>query len=180
MIKMISLNRLVYKKRSSEFIEYIKGKKIVGIDPGATTGVTVFNGLDVVSNTQLITGKGEDNTTQAEVLVNNFELLFKGTDYIVMEDYRVYGTHADTHIGIRLYTPELIGMIKFRAYELNIPIYVQSASQAKAFFTNDKLRQWGFIAKKGGHATNHWLDAVRHVLYFLVFNKDIIIKKGEC
>ena len=90
-------------------------------------------------------------------------------DFIIYEDYRVYKDKADTHIGKELFTPFLIGCIRMYAYLNNIPVLNQMAGTVKPFVTNDKLKGWGFYTK----GIHHSLDAHRHIIWCLVFNKNL-------
>lgn len=89
-------------------------------------------------------------------------------EFVVFENYRVYGTHAKQHINSELFTPQLIGRIK-SACELNNKEYaMMMASQSKAFVTDDRLVQWGMI-KGPSHEFRHCIDAARVGLTYLLF-----------
>lgn len=169
---MLGFQEFLRKRRGNKWYKKYENITFMGIDPGATTGVTVVKGLVVKDKNQLDTGKGNDFKYQAKSL---FDYLDEHKpDYIVCEDYRVYEDKADIHIGIKLYTPELIGMIKAWAYLNDCEVIMQPAILIKrGFVTNDKVKSWGHGKVKGGHSKNHWHDALKHLMYALLFNKDL-------
>lgn len=62
---------------------------------------------------------------------------------------------------------EIIGCLKFFAWEAALPLVFQSPASAKSFATNDRLKQLGMWHKGGaGHAN----DALRHAVVSHVKN----------
>jgi hypothetical protein len=130
-------------------------------DPGHTTGYAVFRGLELVEWGELVTKPIE---TAAEVL--NDMIHMKAPHIIVMESYRVYKWKAKHHGGSELLTARVIGCIETLAVIHFVPnIIKQPAHIAKAFCTNQRLKQWGFYDTGARHAN----DAIRHGCHFLLF-----------
>jgi hypothetical protein len=169
---MLPFEEFMKKKRGNKWIKKYEETVFVGLDPGATTGVCeVINGI-VVNKGQLDTGKGENYNKQVKVIFDY--LNDKKPKFIVCEDYRIYEDKAKIHIGMRLYVPELLGIIKTWAYLNDCTVIMQPAIIIKrGFITNDKVKTWGYGKIPGGHSNNHWHDALKHLMYALLFNKDI-------
>jgi hypothetical protein len=145
--------------------EALKGcdLKIVGIDPGETTGVAYFHGPNLIEAKQLSTGLMPDAAGDIEHYLNN---LPQGLDAVVMESYRVYSWKAKTHAWAGLHTPRLIGAIEYICkFRLGVPLHQQSAYQGKTFCTDEKLQAWGLYHRGERHAR----DAIRHVCQHLLF-----------
>jgi hypothetical protein len=87
-------------------------------------------------------------------------------DYIIIESFRIYAHKAKSLTNDPMLTPKIIGKLEewFKGYK----IVYQSASMAKGFFTNDRLKEMGLYVKN-----KHERDSIRHGLYFLYFGKEI-------
>ena len=136
--------------------------RLLVLDPGNTTGYALFK-------EHTLSAYGEVETIKDDILRwdNLFELfdLTKPT-YVVCENYRIYQQKLARHSFSPVHTLRLIGGIDLCSWNDRIPIHYQMASQAKAFVTDDKLKEWGFW-KEG---MRHSRDAIRHGLYFLLFH----------
>ena len=64
---------------------------------------------------------------------------------------------------------KVIGVIEEWARQNEIPITFQTPSQAKHFFTDERLKERGVYYKGEQHAR----DAARHLLYFQTFGEGI-------
>ncbi len=137
---------------------------ILCLDPGETTGYAVFDAGDLVA-------AGEFKSKPVELgFKETGNMIDKYLPWvIVVEEYRVYGWKTKQHAWAELHTPQLIGAIKGMASMHDVPVYMQGAGLVKPFFTNDKLKEYGFYQKGSTHAR----DAVRHGCYFLIFSKQI-------
>jgi len=133
------------------------------LDPGETTGYAIFHGSKLTSWGQTATVNKDD------LLWNNLEeiLMSQEHDFVVCENYRVYQHKLDRHSFSAIPTLRLIGAIDYHCWKHHRPVQYQMASQAKAFVTDRKLKEWGFW-KEG---MKHSRDAIRHGLYFLLFYK---------
>lgn len=104
---------------------------------------------------------------------------------IVIEDYMLYATKADTQIGSRFETPKLIGLIQYHCYLKGIPIHLQTATSVKRRWKNFLLEKKGFLVlksyKKGAKVyemvyindykvNDHIVDSVRHAVHFYHFH----------
>ncbi|MEM3041551.1 MAG: hypothetical protein QXG97_05965, partial [Nitrososphaerota archaeon] len=143
--------------------------KVVGIDPGETAGLCLFQGPTLCKATQV---KG-DVPQQAGILCSF--LRETRPCVVVMEDYRVYPWRAKQHTWNSLHTPRLIGAIEYVCYVLNLRLRRQTAQQAKGFCTDEKLRSWGLWVEGQKHAR----DAIRHVVYHLLFEVSRVQKQAE-
>lgn len=140
----------------------LEPKRLLALDPGETTGVALFEDRKLISANQIGTG----NMQLAPRFIAN---LFKECqpDFVVFEDYRVYAWKKDQHSWAALHTPRLIGGIETLLNLAGTPFHKQMANLAKGFATDDKLRAWDMYEKGQKHAR----DAIRHGIYFLLFNK---------
>lgn len=62
---------------------------------------------------------------------------------------------------------EIIGIIKQFSWQYGIPIVWQTPSQAKHYFTNEKLKEMGLYTPGKTHGN----DAMRHIQYYLEFGE---------
>lgn len=142
--------------------------RVLGLDPGQTTGACVFIGSDLIDARQLATGLMPDAARTVELYIEEWK-----PDVITMEDYRVYSWKADDHKWAGLHTPRLIGAIEYMcAWGMQMPrdgfaykLIKRMAQQAKGFVTDDKLKAWGLYQVGERHAR----DAIRHAVYHLLF-----------
>lgn len=134
---------------------------IISLDPGQTTGYVIKYDSDDFPITY-----GQCQPDAIWDLLNaryhadiQFVLIYERFDY------RRHKMHADL-------TPvEVIGVIKewVRQNWLygNIEVYTQFPAQAKNFWTDDRLKEFGMYYKGQQHAR----DAARHYLYWLYFGE---------
>lgn len=97
-------------------------------------------------------------------------------DQVVIEGYRLYnhrGMAASSQANSELETPQLIGAIKLRCYQLQIPLHVQFASEVKSRWSDDVLVNTGTLERRGNRlyfndkmTNDHQRDALRHALHF--------------
>lgn len=135
--------------------------KIIGIDPGETTGLAVC-----YIDAPLIQWEFEQIGPQEHHLQLSDFLEAHYPNKIVYERFENRGNQA-----ARLVSCEYIGVIKRydQAHHKHQELIVQSASQAKGFWTNDKLKAC-FLYKTN---LKHAMDATRHVLYYLMQSKQL-------
>lgn len=134
--------------------------RVVGLDPGETTGACAFKGKEMLDARQLPTGLVGKGATE----ILNYLLAWEPS-IVVMEDYKVYAWKTKDHAWASLHTPRLIGAIEFICYRHDCPIQKQMAQQAKGFCTDDKLKAWGLYLPGQRHSR----DAIRHAVYYLLF-----------
>lgn len=80
--------------------------KLLAIDPGETVGLAF---LDTEGGKVILLGSLE---VPAPKLKRHLPILLAGVDAVVIEDYRIFASHAGHHVGTRLVTSELIGFIE--------------------------------------------------------------------
>lgn len=155
-----------------ELMERLRGsakipQRLICLDPGKTTGWCLFENGRLTQ-----TGQLPDCFDDKNIDTTGLFQLFKdiNPDFILYEDYKVYGHKLERHTFNPVFTLRLIGAIESYAQINNIPTHKQMAVTAKNFVTDDKLKQWGFWQS----GMRHSRDAIRHGCYFLLF-----YKKGE-
>lgn len=97
-------------------------------------------------------------------------------DSVVMEGYRLYnhrGMAASSQANSELETPQLIGALKLKCFQFQIPYHIQFASEVKSRWNDNVLVNTGVLERRGnrlyfnGKMTNdHQRDALRHGLHF--------------
>jgi len=123
--------------------------KIIGFDPGGTTGMTIY----------------EDDEWSFEQLSGNHhgelyrQLTVYNPDLIICESYDKRSNLAANPIAL-----EYIGIIKTYCDSTGVPLVFQNSSVAKAFWTNSKLKTCGVYSTGLKHAN----DATRHILSYLL------------
>lgn len=130
----------IMKATKQEYSNYTD-KRLLALDPGGTTGMAQWDGSGKIALTQLDTDdvpKGFD-VIQAELIK------FK-PEHVRYEDYKVYAWKTADHSFASLHTPQLIGAIRVIGHLHNIPMSCKMAQQAKAFWTDDKLKLCGLYS----------------------------------
>lgn len=133
---------------------------IISLDPGQTTGYVIKRDTDKFEYGQCQPDAIWDLLT--DVTHSDIPLI------IIYErfDYRRHKTHADL-------TPvEVIGVIKEFArqtliWKPSLLVYDQFPSQAKSFWTDDRLKEFSMYYSGQEHAR----DAARHYLYWSYFGE---------
>src|SRR6185436_6866635 len=124
---------------------------IVAVDPGLMTGIAWYNAGDV-------------GTQQLDV-ESFYAFVDAWRDDVTQVVCEAYMISPDTLRKTRqLWSLELIGLLRFKCWQLKIPFELQQASSAKKFCSNDLLKQFGFYRPGQDHAN----DALRHLCIYLV------------
>jgi hypothetical protein len=136
--------------------------RVVALDPGGTTGVALAIDYEIEEVSQLQT------TTGAEYheLLHTIEYWWK-PELIVCESF----LHRTT-IGVDTTALEVIGCVKMYAWRESVELLFQTPSQAKAFWTNDKIKKIGLWRANQRHA----MDALRHALVWITDRNDRYIR----
>jgi hypothetical protein len=134
--------------------------RVMGLDPGETTGMTIMEGATILHAEQLRTKDLDTSTALLNQLVRQWHIYD-----IACEDYRVYAWESDKHKWAALHTPKLIGVIGAVAWFNKAEVTCRMAITAKQFVTDDKLVAWGLWEKGQRHAR----DAIRHAVYHQIF-----------
>ncbi len=136
---------------------YTEPNMITALDPGVTTGIAGYRELGGYSKAAISTG-------QLEVTHRHlYRYLRQNRPSEIVYESFIYQRRNK----VILYPVEVIGIIKLYAEQYDIPIYTQSASQAKGFITDDKIKKMGLWIR----GQKHGMDALRHLLYHLIVTK---------
>jgi hypothetical protein len=156
----LSFGEILKKRRGPE---WIAPARLLCLDPGHTTGWSVYE------NGKLTTEGQAATMAEGWKCIDQLFLDVQPT-MVVYENYRVYAHKLERHSNSEVYTLRLVGVIEYLCeVKCQIPFYNQMAQQAKGFMTDDKLKKWGMYNRGMRHAR----DAVRHGGYFLLFSKEL-------
>ena len=148
-------------------------ERLLAFDPGETLGyclVTRGNGIFEFDTGEMKFSSLESGIQKTNELYHQFN-----PTHLVYEDYRVYGWKAKDHAWQELFTPKLIGAIETIAslHNETTTRHKQMAQVAKAFCTDQKLKEWNLYDR----GLKHGRDAVRHACYYLLFNHKKTLEK---
>lgn len=135
-----------------------KNKKIVAIDPGRSSGFAFFVGEEL-----RLSGffKNEYRAVERMLeLINSFD-----PDELIIESFRLYPWKAQQQFWSDFETTEIIGILKYWAWQVDIPVIMQPASN-KQPFPDERLQRMNVYVTNG-----HARDAIRHALYRQRFGK---------
>ena len=138
------------------------GEYILSIDPGETLGLAVLNysgDLLAVDQRPCTSFKYLDS-----ILDYWFLFQFVGQDLtsptrVIIEDYRIYRSKANLHIGRQLITSEFIGAIELKAAQLGLSTVRVSAS-TKGRWPEARIQRWyarTLAQVPKPHALDAWL-----------------------
>lgn len=125
---------------------------IIALDPGITTGVAYLSDERIIHT---------DHIMPTHLNFTKYLASYAPTE-IVYERFFYQRRNK-----VELYPVEVIGVIKLFAEQYDIPLYAQTASQAKGLFTDDKIKLMDLWVK----GQVHGMDALRHLLYHMVITK---------
>lgn len=139
---------------------------LLSVDPGETTGVSVFKASPQTSKL-LYTAQIE--TWPLDLAVPEFGKLFNeySPSLVVYEAYHIYSWRLDEHRFSEVPTIQIIGCLKTLAIQHQAPTYCQTAQVGKGFVTDDKLKQWSLYFP----GLQHSRDSLRHGCHYLLFDK---------
>ncbi len=126
--------------------------KVLALDPGVTTGIATLDFSDAVHTDQVKC----DHRAFYDFLVgyNPQEIVFERFVYQRRDK-------------VVLWPVEVIGVIRLYGEQFDVPLFAQTPSQAMNLWTDDKLKMLGLWQT----GLVHGMDAVRHLLYYLVVTK---------
>ena len=162
----MKLTEIMEKSPKAPFLQ--AGTRILGLDPGGTTGYAV---IDVYKPFRVeLYDAGQFPSTFSEL-----DYLFDRhiPSITVIESFKLYPWKAKEQSWSSMQTPRFIGAIEYVLWKHGHWIAFQSASQGKSFCTNDKLREWGLYQTSQRHAN----DAIRHICQYMIFGKDIKLER---
>jgi hypothetical protein len=135
--------------------------KIMGIDPGGTTGLATY---DMVDDHWEVWELGpEPHHWELH------ELLMFDTATVVCESFQYQRRELDKGVSLVLDSVEYIGIVKLvlgGSQHLVFQTPAQGKVTAKNFWTDEKLKQLGLYEKTN---SAHQRDAVGHILYYVTF-----------
>lgn len=158
----MTFKELVETYRSSTGREPItQNTHVLSFDPGFTTGVASFKGLE-------LTHAFEIDTSTLELATPSLIECFSeyNPEVVVIEAYRIYKWRAKQHANSEVYTARLIGALEMMCIERHTPYRKQAANVAKNFCTDAKLHEWDVYYTGQKHAR----DAIRHGCYYIMFH----------
>ena len=136
--------------------------RLLALDPGRTVGWAAFD--KGASGERYHSGQVKDD--QVWHLLESSKLNLKGLDLLIVESFK-YRQLPKADL-----TPvEVIGIVKEWARQFQVDVTWQTPSQAKFFFTDDRIKKLGLYQPGKPHA----MDAMRHLLYYLGFGKGVVL-----
>ena len=125
-------------------------KKLIGVDPGKTTGICIYN---------------EDGTPDTFGQLTIPEMVEFTNTYpeevamIVVEDYVLFKRRAMQQAGSRLHASQVIGMMEVLAAKKGAKLIKQPADR--------KLdgEKFSGVHPPSNHADSHWIDAKNHLFF---------------
>lgn len=115
-------------------------------------------------------------------LLQKYHERYKDNLHIVIEDYRLYASRADSQINSCMETCKLIGILQYYCEANNISYNMQLAAAVKTRWTDEILLHKGLIVHKNKKYTlpdrktivnKHACDAIRHAVHYATFkNKE--------
>jgi hypothetical protein len=145
---------------------------ILGLDPGGTTGLALYN---TETDRWIVDNVGEPGETEHHGRL--WDLLRSLTfDVCICESFEYRRKEIDKGVAFEIISREYIGLVKLAMQQKEgvddfweTPnLYFQNAATGKGFWTDDKLKQVGVYEKTN---STHQRDAVRHVLHWLSFTE---------
>lgn len=134
--------------------------KTVALDPGRTTGYSMG---DISEVGKMIVVSGEMEWTVGQLLA---QLEWYKPHVIVYEKFDFRRSSRYQRDKVDLYPRELIGIIElFGENNEDVRLDTQSASTAKGYFTDRKLKEDKMYRTNMPHAN----DATRHLLHWYTF-----------
>ena len=134
---------------------------IMALDPGSTSGAAVVqmrqSGARVLETWEEVAHSVEEEVAVVQRLCDIAHL--KGCTHVVIEDFVLVPGAALKKVA--LVPVRLLAMMQFALDD--IPIYTQTASQAKGVITDARLKDVGLYKGRSPHER----DALRHALLFV-------------
>lgn len=99
---------------------------ILAVDPGVTTGYVLFK---YITLPVIVTWQQHKADNIGKAIEPLRDIGITGVEVVVIEDYRIYQGAEGMHVGIRLYTAELIGAIKAICALQGVAVQMMSAQK---------------------------------------------------
>jgi hypothetical protein len=166
MIKYTALAKFITACNKAKNVVPYNGR-ILALDPGETTGYCCFDHdainetIDMVECDQIPTWPERECATNLRILLDHVK-----PSEVIWESYRIYDWKSDDHKWSPVNTTQVIGCIWTHCHLRDLrTLTAQSAQNAKGFWTDDRLIEFGLYIK----GLRHGRDAMRHALHFLCF-----------
>lgn len=140
---------------------------IFAIDPGPHTGVFYFAEEGPCRVTLDYTSDALRDVHK-DLYMWLMQMVDPKNDFVICESFEFRKEDAKNREYIDYSTGEFVGVIKLFCQMTETRYIMQSASQAKGFWTDDKLKRVGLYVAGAEH--RHVRDATRHWLHFDTFN----------
>lgn len=142
--------------------------QILALDPGVTTGLSVYTTEKTFVSFQFASDKFDAPHGAFIDLLTTI-----GPQVILYEAFHF----RQDKTGTNLTGVEFIGIAKAYAQKIDVPLYSITPSQGKAFWDNNKLKALGLYKP----ATPHGMDATRILLTFMMkeypdFRREALLK----
>lgn len=142
---------------------------IVAFDPGGTTGIFEVS----------INSAGESRGSALQLgpephhiaLLDHLDRLNGDCDKLIVV-FETFEYRNTSRVGLVLDSVEYIGLIKTWCQQNDVQCFAQSPSMAKGFASDKILKEIGIYSTNFRHAN----DAARHMVYFIVNNKEFNAK----
>jgi len=131
--------------------------KIMAFDPGVTTGIAIY---DSKSPDEFTTGEATSAFQPENLFLIWNELDQQEPDRVV---YEKFTPPAATRHRVELFPVQVIGVIRLYAHLNVVDEYSHTASMAKGFWTDEKIKRLDLWVPSQGHG----MDALRHLLYHI-------------
>lgn len=131
---------------------------ILCFDPGGTTGIAQYAGLNIFRTHHL--GPGVHHLE-----LWNFLLKYRPS-MVIYEEFQYQRRELDKGVSLEIISREYIGIIRLYAEMVNIRCHKSTLNKLK-FWDDTKLKKvnlWSSVI--------HERDALRHLLYYLSFDKE--------
>jgi hypothetical protein len=153
--------KLVHQLRRNDFCG-----RLIAIDPGETTGVTI---IDCTPTNIHLFAQLQIGSWPLEKSLNDFVALFATTkpSQMVYESYHIYKWRLAEHTFSEVPTLQIIGVLKAIAILESVPYTSQTAQAGKAFFTDKRLKDLKLYFEGAPHAR----DSLRHALQYIAFGE---------
>lgn len=159
--------------------------RIISLDPGGTTGWACYTESQLASYVYNVNDFTYGQLGPHEHHKELYDLLRSGIEH----DYRIvcesFEYRNESRSGLVLVSREYIGVVKLFCQETLTLYFPQTASVGKitgnSFVQPANLARLGLWAKGGKSRMNHAMDAVSHLLQYMVKNnihKKELLEKG--
>lgn len=140
-----------------------RSRRILGGDPGGTTGLALFEGADLVGTSEV-----------PNAMDGMIEFIESGQmpqfDVLVLESFI-----AEPDFVGRVHASEVIGVLVAHARSIGAEVYFQSRSQKALVKRGTETQRFQWLRALGYTGSSHELDAITHCLLRLRREKNIVV-----